>query len=39
MINLLRALDLGRVVREVLVDIKREGERPALVHAFIGLDD
>lgn len=39
MINLLRALDLWRVVREVVIDIKCEGERSTLVHAFVGLDD
>lgn len=38
MIDLLRAFDLGRIVRVVLVDRKVEYEAAALVHAFIRLD-
>ena len=38
MIDLLRALHLGRVMREVLVDGKGEVEEAALVHAFVGFD-
>lgn len=38
MINLLRTLDLGRVVREVLVDGKGEVEDAAFVHALVGFD-
>lgn len=38
MVDLLAALDLWRVVREVLVDGESEGERAGLVHALVGLD-
>ena len=38
MIDLLRALDLGRIMREVLVDGEGEGESPAFVHALVGFD-
>lgn len=38
MINLLRTLDLGRVMREVLVDVETEMERAAFIHALVGLD-
>lgn len=38
MIDLLRALDFGRIVWEILVDGKVEVESSPLVHAFIGLD-
>ena len=38
MIDLLCALALGRVVREVLVDGEVEVEAAALVHSFVRLD-
>lgn len=38
MVDLLRALDLGRIMREVLVDREIEVEGAALVHALVGLD-
>ena len=38
MIDLLRALDLRRIVWEVLVDGKSKVEEAALVHAFVGFD-
>lgn len=38
MIDLLRALHLGRVMREVLVNTEVEMERATLVHALVGLD-
>lgn len=37
-VDLLLALDLGRVVREVLVDAEIEQEAPALVDALVRLD-
>ena len=37
-VNLLPALDLGRVVREVLVDGEGKVKGAALVHALVGLD-
>ncbi|KAJ8107795.1 hypothetical protein OPT61_g8616 [Boeremia exigua] len=37
-VDFLRALDLGRVVREVLVDGEAEVEAPALVHALVWVD-
>ncbi len=39
MVNLLRALDLWRVVWEVLVNGEVEPEATVLVHAFVGVDD
>lgn len=38
MIDLLRTLDLGRVMWEVLIDSEVEVEGAALVHALVGLD-
>ena len=38
MVNLLRALDLWRIVGEVLIDREGEVESAALVHAFVGFD-
>lgn len=38
MIYLLRTLDLGRVVGEVLIDGKGEVESAALVHSLIRFD-
>lgn len=37
-VDLLRALDLGRVVREVLVDCEAENEAAAFVHALVRVD-
>ena len=37
-VNLLRALDLRRLVREALTNRKREVEPASLVHALIRLD-
>lgn len=37
MINLLRALDLWRIVWEILVDVEVKVERAAFVHALVGL--
>ena len=38
MVDFLHALDLGRLVREVLVDGEAEAEGAALVHALVRLD-
>lgn len=38
MVDLLHALHLGRIVREVLVDGECECECSGAVHAFVGLD-
>lgn len=38
MIDLLRALDLGRVMGEVLVDGEGEVEEATFVQAFVGFD-
>jgi len=37
-VDLLQALDLGRVVGEILVDGEGEVEGAGLVHALVGLD-
>ena len=37
MVDLLGALDLGRLVRKVVVDSKRKVEGPAPVHAYPSL--
>ena len=38
MIDLLCAFDLGRIMREVLVDGKAKVEDTTLIHALVGFD-